>query len=81
MRARSAAVQMLMVTWCLWDGEPLSFIGGGRVAREDDFSAPVNRELAQFAGYRCSFPGCGAPTVGRSCTALSSWPSVSSLPR
>jgi tetratricopeptide (TPR) repeat protein len=22
--------------------------------------------LAQFAGYRCSFPGCGAPTVGPS---------------
>ncbi len=36
------------------------------MARADDIRAPVKRELAQFAGYRCSFPGCGAPTVGPS---------------
>jgi tetratricopeptide (TPR) repeat protein len=37
-----------------------------RVARVADFSVSVKRKLAHFAGYRCSFPGCGAPTVGPS---------------
>jgi hypothetical protein len=35
------------------------------VAR-DDFSVAVKRALAERAGFRCSFPGCDAETIGPS---------------
>lgn len=61
-RCASADIQMTLVGLC----RSCVRETGGRVARVADFSARVKRELAQFAGYRCSFPGCGAPTVGPS---------------
>ena len=36
------------------------------MASRDDFSLATKRKLAERAGFRCSFPGCGAPTVGAS---------------
>lgn len=36
------------------------------MAREDDFSIPIKTELARRAGYKCSFLGCGAATIGPS---------------
>lgn len=36
------------------------------MAGRDDFSLETKRRLASRAGYRCSFPGCGVPTVGPS---------------
>jgi hypothetical protein len=32
--------------------------------KRDDFSEHTKKQLARRAGYRCSFPGCGAITVG-----------------
>ncbi|VWC37051.1 putative lipoprotein [Burkholderia aenigmatica] len=32
----------------------------------DEFSSSVKRALAERAGYRCSFPGCDAETIGPS---------------
>lgn len=32
----------------------------------DDFTEATRRHLAESAGFRCSFPGCGVPTVGPS---------------
>lgn len=34
------------------------------MARDADFSEPTKKILAQRAGYRCSFPGCGKTTIG-----------------
>ena len=36
------------------------------MARDDDFLIPIKTELARRAGYKCSFLGCGAATVGPS---------------
>jgi hypothetical protein len=38
----------------------------GHMAGRDDFSLETKRRLAARAGYRCSFPDCGVPTVGPS---------------
>lgn len=35
-------------------------------ANRDEFSAAVKRRLAERVGYTCSFPGCGAATIGPS---------------
>src|ERR1700743_1084457 len=32
----------------------------------DEFPASVKRDLAERAGFRCSFPGCDAVTIGPS---------------
>jgi hypothetical protein len=32
----------------------------------DDFDRRTRQALAERAGYRCSFPGCGVPTIGPS---------------
>jgi len=34
------------------------------MANRDDFRAPVTRQIAQRAGYRCSNPTCLRPTIG-----------------
>jgi hypothetical protein len=36
------------------------------MSRRDNFSPETKEQLAKRAGYRCSFPGCVAPTVGPS---------------
>lgn len=36
------------------------------MASRDDFPVPVKEALAKRAGYRCSFPGCPAVTIGPS---------------
>lgn len=36
------------------------------MASRDDFSLATKRKLAERAGFQCSFPGCGAVTVGAS---------------
>jgi hypothetical protein len=42
-----------------------TFLIGEKLAR-DEFSSSVKRALAERAGYRCSFPGCDAETIGPS---------------
>lgn len=37
-----------------------------RKDNREDFPLPIKKALAERAGFRCSFPGCGAPTVGPS---------------
>jgi hypothetical protein len=32
--------------------------------KRHDFNAATKRKLAEFAGYRCSKPNCGVPTIG-----------------
>lgn len=36
------------------------------MSTRDDFSMAVKRQLAERAGYRCSYLGCGKPTIGPS---------------
>jgi hypothetical protein len=38
----------------------------------DDFDRRTKQALAERAGYRCSFPGCGLPTIGPSDEAADS---------
>ena len=42
------------------------------MSRTDDFTLDTKRTLAERAGYRCSFLGCGAPTTGPSDESASS---------
>ncbi|MDY0166053.1 MAG: hypothetical protein RBS80_05885 [Thermoguttaceae bacterium] len=42
------------------------------MARDDDFSAPTKRLIAQRAGYVCAYPNCMAPTSGPSLDGIRS---------